>query len=172
MTNQLRILALALAALASACQASGGFDTSFSAATLDDAHYAAAQAAAEEWCVATDGECCPTVSRNEGTQSITLVDELRHPNGEPYPVEMKAITVRSYSKFTQPITISNYGSIDTSRRLMRHEFCHACLAQAYPDLIRQGHLPAGNVMAPDEAMQPENITPEDVAYSNGTLRGE
>lgn len=167
LSRPLQVVLLTLVALVTACASPDHFVASFTAGTLDDSHYVAVLDAAEQWCDATDGECCPAIARDGEGQPVKIVSVLTRKGGTPYTDGKIAITRRDYEAQSLAIHVVQGLPLDTFARAVRHELGHACLAQRDPGRLEQGHLPAGNVMADGCGDQPIEITTADVAYATG-----
>lgn len=146
------ITCLCFLALLSGC-AEPTYSVEFRAVGLTDGQVAAAQAAAAEWCEATNGACCPVV----GSIGNVLASEPT-PRGIGNTYLHAGVTRISIAP-----TVTDLGKW---YRVVRHELGHACAAANRDPADATLHLTAGHIMAPANDQQPDHLTLEDVYYAS------
>lgn len=157
MTTLSKLLVLVLALVTVACS-EDKYTTEFDASSLTEAQMVAAQDAADQWCEATQGVCCPTFnSASENKLSFAhLTDRKGNTN---FHAGVTTITVRDiYAE-----------ELDLVGRIIRHEFGHACRAAHVGELDQHNMTEEGHVMSANDNVQSDYITSADVVYAGGTV---
>jgi hypothetical protein len=125
-------------------------DDEFSVSGFDADEDAQLRSAADEWCEKTGGDYCPTF--DGGRNTITLVSELETDVVGQYErrKDVGHISVLDRSWQAEWLT--------SLRRTVLHELGHH---RGF-----QGHLGPGNVMAANQADEPDHLTALDVACAD------
>jgi hypothetical protein len=130
------------------------------AAELSAEQASAFDGAADEWCVATSGSCCPTLDGT--TNTVTTADGL--PNGNLG----KCFARGGLEPRIRIVVSTDVTDLGAWYGVIRHELGHACHVVATEGDTR-GHLPSGNAMAPSLDQWPEALTSRDARYAEGRL---